>query len=146
MSQQSVQVSTTISKSPAEVIAFIADVRNRASYQQALKSVTNIQGEPGQVGTTWNWKWDAFGHELEGTGRCTEYEAGKRYAFVTAGGIVSQFTYDAQAAGDGTKLTIEVQFEIPAPLAQGKDPGELLAAAQQKGEEAVARLKAELEK
>ena len=146
MSTQNVQVTVSISNTPEAVIAFVSDIRNRAKYLQSLKSVSDIQGEPGEVGATWRWIWDLLDHEFEGTGRCTDFQAGRRYAFVTEGGIASQFSYQAEPQGEGTNLTIDVDFEVPAALLAGQEGLDgLLAIAKQRGQEAVQGLKQMLE-
>jgi hypothetical protein len=146
MAKQQVHVSTTINKSAADVIRFVADVRNRAQYQPTLKEVSDFQGNPEEVGSSWHWKW-AFGDRaLEGTGRCTAYEAGKRYTFVTEGGIASTFDYQATTEGSATKLDVNVEVDVPAQLASEEEAPQLLQLAQQKGQEALGRLKVLLEK
>ncbi len=146
MAKHKVHVSTSINKSPAEVIRFIADVRNRAQYQPALKDISDFQGNPEEVGSSWHWKW-AFGDKhLEGTGRCSAYEAGKRYTFVTEGTIASTFDYQAAAEGSGTKLDVNVEVDVPAELASEQEAPMLVKLAEQKGQESLARLKALLEK
>ena len=145
MSKQIIQVAVPINATPEAVIGFVADIRNRAKYLQSLKSISDIQGDPGEVGTSWRWNWDLLGQEFEGTGTCVEYEAGTRYSFVTEGGIASKFTYSAEPQGEGTNLTIDVEFEIPEILSAQEGLEELLASAKQRGQEAVQSLKAMLE-
>lgn len=145
MSKQNIQVTVSIDRGPEAVIGFVADIRNRSKYLQSLKSVSDIQGEPSEVGTSWHWRWDLLGQEFEGTGRCIKYEAGRRYSFVTEGGITSQFTYHAEPQGEGTNLTIDVEFEVPKVLAGQEGLDDLLATAKQRGQEALQSLKAMLE-
>jgi carbon monoxide dehydrogenase subunit G len=145
MSKQNIQATASINSSPEAVISFVADIRNRLKYLQSLKSISDIQGEPGEVGSSWRWTWDLLGQEFKGTGRCVEYEAGRRYSFVTEGGIASQFTYQAEPQGEGTNLTIDVEFDVPEALAGQEGLDDLLANAKQRGQEAVQSLKAMLE-
>lgn len=146
MAKHKVHLSTNINRAPAEVIRFVADVRNRAQYQPALKDVSDFQGKPDEVGSSWHWKW-AFGDKaLAGTGRCTAYQAGQRYTFVTEGGIASTFDYQASAEGSGTKLDVNVEVDVPPQLASDQEAPMLLKLAEQKGQESLARLKTLLEK
>ena len=57
-----------------------------------------------------------LGIEFEGTGHTVEYEAGRRYAFTTEGGIDSKFVYEAAPAETGTNLNIRVDFDVPESL------------------------------
>ncbi len=140
-----IQANVYIKNTPEKVINFISDIRNRAKYQQSLKSVTDIQGEAGQIGSTWKWKWELMGSDFEGLGRCVEYEQGQRYSFVTEGQIDSKFSYEAQAENDGTNLTVTVHFDVPESLLEQAAIEHLIGAAQQRGNEAVQKLKAILE-
>ncbi len=116
MSKSTVQVEVSINNTPEAVIGYVADVNNRPLYLSSLKSVSDIEGEPSAVGTTWRWKWVMLGAEFEGTGRCLEHAPDQRYSFTTEGGITSTFTYEAIATDDGTNLTIRVEFEVPETL------------------------------
>ena len=146
MSQHTIRLSTSIDRNPVDVIRFIADVRNRAQYQSALKSVSDFKGNPQDVGSSWKWKWALGEKEFEGQGRCTVYEEGKRYAFATDGGIRSEFDYQAEGDKQSTRLTVNVRVELPAEITAKQSADTLGAMAKQRGEEALARLKATLEK
>lgn len=113
MSQGEVSVTVHIHNTPETVMGYIADVRNRPFFLGPLKSVDIIQGEPDAVGTRWKWTWLALGMEFEGVGECVQYEPAKSYTFKTEGGIASTWTYLAEADGDGTKLTIKAEYEVP---------------------------------
>ena len=113
MSQGQVEVSVQIDNTPQAVIGYVADVRHRPLFLGPLKSVTDIEGEPSAVGTRWKWTWVALGMEFEGVGECLQHDAGKLYSFKTEGGIASTWTYSAAAEGDGTKLSIKVDYEVP---------------------------------
>ena len=143
MSQNKLQFTTNVNKSPADVIGFVSDVRNRTGYQSSL-TPTDIEGDAG-VGQTWKWRYELLGRELEGTGRGVELEPGSLYAFETEGAVASRFTYRAEAAGDGTQLTVEVEADLPSELEELAGKEQLLGAAQQKGNEALAKLKQALE-
>jgi uncharacterized membrane protein len=116
MSKSTVQTEISINNTPEAVIAYVADVNNRPLFLASLKSVSDIEGEPLAVGTTWRWKWDMLGAEFEGSGRCLAHDPGQRYSFTTEGGISSTFTYEATATDAGTSLTIRVEFEAPDSL------------------------------
>jgi carbon monoxide dehydrogenase subunit G len=145
VTQHSIRVSTSIDRNPVEVIRFIADVRNRAQYQSALKSVSDCQGNPQEVGSSWRWKWSLAEREFEGQGRCTAYDEGRRYTFVTDGDISSEFDYQAEGDNHSTRLTVNVRLEPPAEIAAKYNADTLIAMAKQRGEEAIARLKDTLE-
>ena len=117
MTTQRYQTTAHIKNKPEAVLAFIADVRDWTRYLPSLKSLTDIKGEPAAVGTTWKWKFAVLGHEFEGTARSVKYEPGKAYSFVTEGGLQSTWDYRVEPDGDGTKMSVEVEFQIPEEAA-----------------------------
>jgi carbon monoxide dehydrogenase subunit G len=117
MTTQRHQVTAHIKAKPEAVLGFIADVRNRTRYLPSLKSLTDIKGGPAGAGTSWKWKFAVLGTEFEGTARSTKYEPGKLYSFQTEGGLESNWNYQTEPEGDGTKLTIDVEFKVPEHLA-----------------------------
>jgi uncharacterized membrane protein len=113
MTTQRLQVTAHVENSPEAVIGYIADVRHRPLYLSMLKSVSDIEGDPSAVGTTWKWTWVALGMEFEGIGRCLRHEPGRLYALQSEGGLESTWTYRAEPEGEGTRLTLDVEYQIP---------------------------------
>jgi carbon monoxide dehydrogenase subunit G len=147
MTTQRHQVSAHIKNKPEAVLAFIADVRNRTRYLPSLKALTDVKGNPAGSGTTWKWKFAILGTELEGTARSLKHEPGKLYSFATEGGIESTWNYQVAPDGDGTKLTIVVEFKVPDKMkAHMPAPETIEAMKKAEGELVVANLKALLEK
>ncbi len=128
---QTADVTVQISNTPEAVMNYIADVRNRPLYVPSLKSVADVKANPAGVGTTWKWTWVTFGMEFEDTGRCVKYEPGKLYSFQTEGGLKSTWTYKAEPAAGGTKLTIHVDYDLPAKV---RLPSDKAAEAMKKSE------------
>jgi carbon monoxide dehydrogenase subunit G len=116
MTKQRHQVTAHIKNKPDAVLGFIADVRNRTRYVPSLKSLTDVQGGPVGAGTSWKWRFAILGMEFDGTARAVKYEPGKLYSFQTEGGLTSTWTYRVEPDGGGTKLTIEVEYDIPSHL------------------------------
>lgn len=116
MAKRQVEITIPIANSPETVLGYIADVRHRTLYLPSLKTLDGIQGEPAAKGTTWHWRWAMLGHEFEGTGRCLDYQPGQIYVFRTEGGLESQFTYRAEPDGEGTRLTVTTEFDVPDAL------------------------------
>jgi hypothetical protein len=112
MTKEKVQTKTHIENTPEVVMGYIADLRNRPLYLPSLKAIEEIKGGPG-AGATWKWTWVMFGLELQGVGRCLDYQPGQLYSFRTEGGIESTWTYRAVAASQGTDLAIEVEYTVP---------------------------------
>ena len=107
------ETSGHIDNTPEAVIAYVADPRNRPLFFPSLKSITDVQGEPTAVGTTWKWTFVALGMQFSGRGRCLKHEPGKLYSFQTDGGIQSTFTYRAEPDKGGAKLTVSLEYQVP---------------------------------
>ena len=140
MSAQSATAQVQINNSPQAVIEYIANTENRPLYLSSLKSISNIEGE--SVGGSWTWCWTLLGIDFEGTATCTQHEAGQCYAFRTEGGIESTFTYGVEADGEGTKLTMQVDFELPeSALSQAGINNWLASSKQQEADATLENLK-----
>jgi hypothetical protein len=140
MPQTRIQAAVSVSHDPISIIRFVADVRNRIRYQDSLTSVTKIDGAPGEVTQSWNWTWDSFGNKFEGLGETVEYDEGRLYCFVTEGEIVSRFTYRAERVEAGSRLFIDVEFDLPKVFADHHDLKGLLTVAQVRAQDAAFRL------
>ncbi|PIS04763.1 MAG: hypothetical protein COT81_04735 [Candidatus Buchananbacteria bacterium CG10_big_fil_rev_8_21_14_0_10_42_9] len=96
-----------------KVIDYISNVENHPAFISALKSVDNINGDYKKPGTSWDWTFVMSGVELKGKAKTQNYEPGKVYSFKTDGSINSTFTYSVEPEDSGTRLSIDVDYEIP---------------------------------
>ena len=113
MATKRFETSARIENTPQAVMDYVADPRNRPLFFPSLKSISDLQGAPCAVGTTWKWTFATLGMEFQGTGRCVAHEMGKLYSFTTEGGIDSTFTYTADPEGTGTLLKIRLEYSVP---------------------------------
>lgn len=111
-----VSKSVKVNRSPSEVIDYIADVSNHPAFIGPLKSVTDLAGDPRKPGTSWTWIFVMAGVEISGSAETIKYEPGKLFSYRTTSGALSTFEYSASPQGDGTKVTIKVDYEIPKSL------------------------------
>jgi len=98
---------------PNELIEYISDVRNHPAFISALKSIDEVDGDEQQPGRRWRWVFSMAGVELVGGSETTQYEAGKVFGYKTDGDIAAEFTYAAEAEDGGSRLTIDVDYEVP---------------------------------
>ena len=54
--------------------------------------------------------------ELSGTAVTLEYIAGQKFQYKTNGGIESTLTYSVAPEAEGTRLTVEIDYEVPASV------------------------------
>jgi len=109
--------SITINSEPNRVIDYIADVANHPAFLGPLKSVSNLKGDPHKAGTTWDWSFIMAGVEFTGRAETVAYEPGRKFSFKTTTGIKSTFVYSCEPAAGGSKVTIDVTYEVPQTLA-----------------------------
>ena len=108
--------SLTISSDPKRIMEYIADVNNHPAFLDPLKSISKLSGDPRKPGTSWDWTFVMAGVEFTGRAETVAFEAGKRYSFKTTSGIQSTFVYSCEPAANGSKVTIDVTYEIPKTL------------------------------
>ena len=109
--------SVNITNEAARVIDYIADVNNHPAFLGPLKSVSKPSGDPKKPGTSWDWTFIMAGVEFTGKAETVAYEKGKKFSFKTTSGIKSTFTYSAEAAASGSKVSIDVTYDVPQTLA-----------------------------
>ena len=136
----------SIKAKPKDVLAYIADVKNHPAFISALKSVSNLKGNPRQIGEGWDWTFVIAGIEIKGKAETADYVEDKRYSFKTTSGIISTFIYSVKPEGDGTQLTADVEYEVPQNvLGKIADKAVVERMLDQDGDNAVQNLQAILD-
>lgn len=105
--------SITVNAPPEVVMEYIADVRNHPAFIGPLKSVDDVEGDPREPGTSWTWKFVMAGVELVGDAETVSYEPARGFSYRTTSGALSTFVYRAAPDGAGTRVTLEVEYELP---------------------------------
>jgi hypothetical protein len=102
-----------VAASPIDIMNYISDVRNHPAFIPPLKSIDAVEGDEKQEGTDWDWVFEMGGIELHGKSHTLEYKEGELFRYKTTGGIISEFTYATNPEGEGTNLSITVEYEVP---------------------------------
>ena len=133
----------SIKADPEKVLAYIADVKNHPAFISALKSVDNLHGDPKEIGEGWDFTFSMGGVEVKGKAETADYVEGKHYSFKTTTGIVSTFSYSVEPENGGTRLTMDVEYEIPQNVvAKLLDKAVVERLNDQEGDRAVENLQA----
>ena len=103
----------SIKADPKKVLDYIADVKNHPAFISALKSIDNLHGDPKNIGEGWDFTFSMGGVEIKGQAETADYVEGTHYSFKTTNGIVSTFSYGVEPENEGTRLTMDVEYEIP---------------------------------
>jgi carbon monoxide dehydrogenase subunit G len=105
--------SATISAPPAKVYDFVQEATRATSFIPGLSRIHNVKPDTTQPGQTWEYEFDWFGLVVSGNSRCTKSEPAKVHQFQTVTGNPSTWTYLLEPDGTNTRLTLEVEYEIP---------------------------------
>jgi len=133
----------SIKAEPEKVLAYIADVKNHPAFISALKSVDNLHGDSKKIGEGWDFTFSMGGVEIKGKAETADYVEGKRYSFKTTNGIISTFSYTVEPENGGTRLTMDVEYEIPENVvAKLLDKAIVERLNEQEGDRAVENLQA----
>ncbi|HEY4734274.1 MAG: SRPBCC family protein [Gemmatimonadaceae bacterium] len=106
--------SLEVTCSPESVMDYIIDVTNHPAFIGPLKSVSNIRGDVKQPGTSWDWVYSLAGVELSGKAETVRFVPGKEFVYKTTSGAQSTFTYRADGAGGKTRVSLNVEYEVPS--------------------------------
>ena len=137
--------SITVKAPPDAVMEYIADVRNHPAFIGPLKSVDDVEGDPRQPGTSWTWKFVMGGVELVGDAETLSYEPARTFSYRTTSGALSTFVYRAAPDGDGTRISLEVEYELPQTVLRRMERAVLEKLNDSDAQRAIENLKAILD-
>lgn len=104
-------------KAPVQrVFDFLAQPSNLPTIWPNMVAVSNAV--PRMAGLhDFDWEFRMVGFHFTGHTRILEAQAGKFARLQTSGGIPSTFVFTYQGLdGSGTRLTVDVEYEIPTPI------------------------------
>jgi uncharacterized membrane protein len=137
--------SAVITNKADQIMNYIADVKNHPAFLGPLKSVANVNGDSKKAGTSWDWTFVMAGVEFSGRAETVSFESGKKFSFKTTTGIQSTFTYSAEPQGNGTKVSIDVTYDVPGSLISKMQASVVEKLNDAEGARAVENLKAILD-
>jgi uncharacterized protein YndB with AHSA1/START domain len=106
-SAQSVQ----IARSPDEVFAYVADIRNEPTWHVDMASVPADTDAVPVVGKTYPVTFKPFMGKTDGTYTILEFEPGHRVVYrASLGGFEPQITHAVDPSADGTRFTRSVDM------------------------------------
>lgn len=107
-----VHASTVIHKPIQEVFDYTASPANGPAFIPNLNENTNIQPEQPGVGQKFDWRFNMAGVDLRGQAEVTEYNPPHNAKIVSTGDSNSTWVYSFEEADGGTKVTLEVDYEV----------------------------------
>src|SRR3990172_9286055 len=104
--------SITIKKPIKEVFEYMASPHNGPAFIPNLNENTNIFPEKDGVGQKFDWRFNMAGVDLRGKAEVTEYNAPNKVVISSTGDADSNWTYTLEEAGGGTKVGVEINYEL----------------------------------
>jgi len=129
------------------VYSFVADRPEGAtSFIPGLNRISNVSPPKADIGQTWEYEFNWFGLVISGQTRCTKLDRPRSYQFQTVTGNRSTWTYRFEPKDAKTRVSLEVEYDIPQNmLARYASQGTLEKMNQERAAEALATLKGLLE-
>src|SRR5687768_7148649 len=111
-----VKGSIDIAAPPQKAYDYIAAPEKATAFIPGLNRITNVAPPEPEVGRTWDYEFNWFGLVVSGHSRCTAAERPSRYQFQTVTGNRSTWTYRFDPEGSGTRVTLEVEYDVPESM------------------------------
>ena len=100
---------------PVDVVfSYVTNPMNKLEWLPSLTDTRDVTGYG--VGMQWDWSYKMFGLLFKGKAEVIEYITNKRYVFVTGGGVKSTWTFSFRSEFGGTRMYLEVGYDIPIPV------------------------------
>jgi len=136
---------TTVSCPPERVFAVLAEVERLPEFSDMTVAVRNGPGRPVQVGDTFDQVVRVLGKELESEWQVVEVRSPSllRFEGTAPGGAKASLTERLVPEGDGTRVELEVDYDLPLGiLGHAVDAVYLHGKNETQAEEILTRLKA----
>ena len=104
--------SITINKPIKEVFEYMASPHNGPAFTPNLNENTNIFPEKDGAGQKFDWRFNMAGVDLRGKAEVTEYTPPTKVIISSKGDADSTWTYTLEEADGGTKVVVEINYEI----------------------------------
>ena len=77
-----------------------------------IDSVSNIKGEPGEIGSSADYTLRVFGIKLQQTMTVLQVDKPYNIVYEMAGGFPGKWTYDLKAEDNGVRVSAEVYYTV----------------------------------
>jgi len=110
--------STVIHKPIQGVFDYTASPANGPAFIPNLNENSNIQPEQPGVGQKFDWRFNMAGVDLRGQAEVTEYNRPHNAKIVSTGDSNSTWVYSFEETDGGTKVTLDVDYEVAEGIMQ----------------------------
>ena len=110
--------SITINKPIKEVFEYMASPHNGPAFTPNLNENTNIFPEKDGLGQKFDWRFNMAGVDLRGKAEVTEYTPPTKAVISSKGDADSTWTYTLEETDGGTKVVVEIDYELAETAVQ----------------------------
>ena len=107
--------SITINAPVEKVFEFVTEPTNLPKFWPSLIDVSDVKRSRDQV-ESYHWVYKMGGVKFEGETELSEVLANQRVVAKNSGGIPSEFVWTYAPEGDGTKVTVDVEYKVPGAV------------------------------
>ena len=136
--------SVTINAPVEKVYAFMSEPTNLPEIWPSMVEVKDVQPSPAG-GYNFSWVYKMAGVRFDGASETTEAIPNQRVVTKSTKGIESTFVWMYEPEGDGTKLTLEIEYTVPIPLLGKLAEAFIVKQNQHEADVMLANLKARME-
>ncbi len=139
-----VEKTITINAPVEKVFDYIDQPTNLPEIWPSLMEIKDVQTLP-NGGHTDRWVYKMAGMRFEGTTEGIEHVTNQRIVSKTKGGVKSTQTWVFQPEAGGTKVTFEVEYNIPIPVLGKLAEAIVVKMNDREGDSILANLKTRME-
>jgi len=139
-----VEKTITINAPVEKVFDYIDQPTNLPEIWPSLMEIKDVQTLP-NGGHTDRWVYKMAGMRFEGTTEGIEHVTNQRIVSKTKGGVESTQTWVFQPEAGGTKVTFEVEYNIPIPVLGKLAEAIVVKMNNREGDSILANLKTRME-
>jgi len=139
-----VEKTITINAPVEKVFDYIDQPTNLPEIWPSLMEIKDVQTLP-NGGHTDRWVYKMAGMRFEGTTEGIEHVTNQRIVSKTKGGVESTQTWVFQPEAGGTKVTFEVEYNIPIPVLGKLAEAIVVKMNDREGDSILANLKTRME-
>lgn len=111
-----VKRSIIIDSPVAKVFDFVTNPDNWTRYVTSLIDVRNVSNDVPVSGTTFKWVYRMLGMNFSGKGRVMDYDKNRKFIMRMEGAFPITETYLFSKEDNGTKLAVEIDYEVPGKV------------------------------
>ncbi|MBN1955167.1 MAG: SRPBCC family protein [Anaerolineae bacterium] len=106
-----IQRTFSVGASQDDVFAFLADHANDVQWLPGVTDARNFTGEG--TGYEWELTYKMAGISFNVIGQVIEHDPPRRHVVETRSGMVSRWDWTLEPEGDGTRISLLMEYTIP---------------------------------